>query len=283
LLEYFWKTIGPFEYEKLAHIQSSTMFGGMENASAIFYDEKAIAGGENIEHTVAHETAHQWFGDSVTERDWPDLWLSEGFATYFAALFYQRADGEATFRTIMEASRQVYVKSPAVARPVVDPAARDLLALLNPNNYQKGSWILHMLRTLVGDRAFFRGVRAYYQRHRDGNATTADFRAAIEASSRRRLDWFFRQWLYEPGYPQLRSASEWSQERREVSLTIAQVQPDAWPTFRLPLVIQMSGPDARRYSVELTARKQVFRFKMRHAPARIEIDPDGDLLKRLEP
>ena len=282
MLEYFWQTIGPFGYEKLAHIQSSTIFGGMENASAIFYSEKAIAGGEDIENTVAHETAHQWFGDSVTARDWHDLWLSEGFATYFAALFYQRADGEASFRTIMEADRQEYLRSDAVGRPVVDPAERDLLALLNPNSYQKGAWVLHMLRTLVGDRAFFGGIRTYYRRHRDGNATTADLRAALEASSRRRLDWFFRQWLYEPGYPRLRSAVEWNAERREVSVTIEQVQRDTWPTFRLPLVLQISEPDPRRYSVELRERKQVFRFKARQAPVRIDIDPDGHLLKQIE-
>ena len=281
MLDYFARTVAPFEYEKLAHVQSSTMFGGMENASVIFYSEKAIAEGKASEQTVAHETAHQWFGDSVTEHDWHDLWLSEGFATYFAALFYQHADGEASFRTIMEENRQTYLESGAAMAPVVDPLERNLLALLNPNNYEKGAWVLHMLRGLVGDRAFFEGIRAFYRRHRHGNATTADFRAAIETSSRRRLEWFFRQWLYEPGHPMLRSTSDWNAERHELSVTIEQVQNERWPTFRLPLVIQISGPTPSHHSVELRSRRQVFRFRTSHAPTGIEIDPDGHLLKEL--
>ena len=104
IVAFYSALIAPFPYEKLAHVESSTRFGGMENASAIFYDEKALAQGADIEETVAHETAHQWFGDSVTEEDWHHLWLSEGFATYFAALFFEHADGEARFREIMARS-----------------------------------------------------------------------------------------------------------------------------------------------------------------------------------
>ena len=91
---------------KLANVQSSTRFGGMENASAIFYSEKSIAKGRNIEGTVSHEIAHQWFGDSVTEADWNHLWLSEGFATYFGALFFESEDGKSVFQEKMENSRK---------------------------------------------------------------------------------------------------------------------------------------------------------------------------------
>jgi hypothetical protein len=111
MVEYFSQLIAPFPYETLAHVLSSTRFGGMENATAIFYDEQPLADGRNIESTVAHETAHQWFGDSVTEADWPDLWLSEGFATYFGALFFEHADGVDAFRQIMEASRRRLVSA----------------------------------------------------------------------------------------------------------------------------------------------------------------------------
>jgi aminopeptidase N len=138
-----------------------------------------------------------------------------------------------------------------------------------------------MLRGLVGDRAFFEGIRAFYRRHRHGNATTADFCTAIETSSHRRLEWFFRQWLYEPGHPKLRSTSDWNAERRELSVTIEQVQDERWPTFRLPLVIQISGPTPSRHSVELRSRRQVFRFRTPHVPTGIEIDPDGHVLKEL--
>src|SRR5690606_19916934 len=101
MVAFYSELVALFPYEKLAHVQSSTRYGGMENVTAIFYDERAIAAGRDIEGTVAHETAHQWFGDAVTESDWHHLWLSEGFATYFGALFFEHADGVERFREIM--------------------------------------------------------------------------------------------------------------------------------------------------------------------------------------
>ena len=281
MLEYFARLVAPFEYEKLAHVESSTEFQGMENTTVIFYSEEHISGGQDIEPTVVHETAHQWFGNSVTIRDWHELWLSEGFATYMAALFYQHADGETRFRSVMEAERQEYLHSDVVGRPVIDPTQQDLLALINGNNYQKGAWVLHMLRGMLGDRAFFDGVRAYYRRHRLGSASTQDLRAAFEAAGGRELGWFFQQWLYEPGYPKLRSSMEWNEGRREVTVTIEQVQEGTWPTYRLPLTIQLPGATPERHDVELTARTQTFRFQTPQAPMAVHLDPDGLVLKQI--
>ena len=103
MVQLFSRLVGPFPYEKLAHLQSSTRFGGMENASAIFYADAPFRGGGTREETIAHETAHQWFGDAVTEREWPHVWLSEGFATYFAALWTRAARGDSAFRDQMAA------------------------------------------------------------------------------------------------------------------------------------------------------------------------------------
>ena len=97
IVQLFSRLVGPFPYEKLAHVQSSTRFGGMENASAIFYSDGTVSRRWNGEETIAHETAHQWFGDAVTEREWPHVWLSEGFATYFAALWTRAARGDSAF------------------------------------------------------------------------------------------------------------------------------------------------------------------------------------------
>src|SRR5262249_29677371 len=140
----------------LAHLQSSTRFGGMENASAIFYSDQAFRTGQLGTGTVAHETAHQWFGDAVTEREWPHLWLSEGFATYFAALWTQHSAGDSAFRSEMSGIRRDITTAQEVAkRPVIDTIETDLMALLNTNSYQKGGFVLHMLRTMLGDSAFF--------------------------------------------------------------------------------------------------------------------------------
>ena len=133
----------------------------MENATAIFYADGLFRRGGVSEGLIAHETAHQWFGDAVTERFWPHVWLSEGFATYFAALYTQHAHGDTAFRAEMEGLRSAIFKDTvAVARrPVIDTIETDLLALLNVNSYQKGGWVLHMLRSELGDSAFLLGLR----------------------------------------------------------------------------------------------------------------------------
>ena len=125
------------------------------------------------EGLIAHETAHQWFGDAVTERDWSHLWLSEGFATYFAALWTRAARGDSAFRAQMARIRDARcspTRSPSPKRPVIDTIETNLLALLNRNSYEKGGFVLHMLRAQVGERAFFDALRAYYAKHRHATA-----------------------------------------------------------------------------------------------------------------
>ena len=283
MVDYFTATIGPYPFEKLANVQSATRFGGMENSSAIFYSEEAIAAGRLGEGTVSHEIAHQWFGDSATEADWNHLWLSEGFATYFGALFFEAADGTDDFRQRMERSRRSYVESDDTGRPIIDPAGpANLFDLLNRNNYAKGGWVLHMLRGLVGDETFFRSIRAYYARHAYGTALTADLQHAFEEVSGRSLDWFFQQWVHQPGHPVLEPRWEMSEDGRELILTIAQTQSPNWPTFRLPLEVEIAGATTdrpRRERVELRQRTQSFRFPVDAPPEAVVLDPDGWVLK----
>lgn len=140
ILQFFSKTFGPYPYEKLALVQSSTRFGGMENSSAIFFAE-TVPTAPGAEGTNAHEIAHQWFGDAVTETDWHHLWLSEGFATYFAALFYEHADGEAAFREKMRANRNGYLEfARKKLTPILDTTVTRYFDLLNGNNYPKAAW-----------------------------------------------------------------------------------------------------------------------------------------------
>src|SRR5205823_14637661 len=195
-LAFFSETIAPYPYEKLALIVGATRFGGMENSSAIVFasglfdlrqNEKLSAHfgiPARIEDVVAHEIAHQWFGDSVTESTWADLWLSEGFATYFAGLFIEKYEGADPFRDYLrnQAARYFAYEKQRNA-PIHDEETPDLMRLLNPNNYEKGAWVLHMLRKRLGDDVFFRGLRAYYHAHREANATTEDLRAALERAS----------------------------------------------------------------------------------------------------
>ena len=267
MVDFFTDRIGPYPYEKLANVQSATRFGGMENSSAIFYSEQAIASGRDMEGTVSHEIAHQWFGDAVTEADWHHLWLSEGFATYFGALFFEAADGVERFREMIDGSRQRVLGSPDVERPVVDPEEQNLFQLLNDNNYPKGGIVLHMLRGLLGDEAFFAGIRSYYSSFQDGVALTADFRRVMEETSGTELGWFFEQWLFQPGYPILLAETSWDQARSEALITIRQTQRAAWPAFRIPLDLEMdiAGVSHRR-RIEVTERTQTFRIELDGPP-----------------
>src|SRR5258705_7309242 len=204
IVEVMQRLIGPFPYEKLAHVQSSTKFGGMENSSAIFYAEKPYIERKMGEGVVRHETAHQWFGDAVTPRDWPHLWLSEGFATYFDGVIGAALDGDTVLANHMRDGAESYFKSDVTDRPIVDSAnAAEPMRLLNANGYPKGPWVLHMLRDLIGDRPFFNGLRPYYRTYLDSTANSEDFERVMEKASGKDLGWFFHQWLHQPGYPQL--------------------------------------------------------------------------------
>ena len=282
MVDFYSEVIGPYPFEKLAHVQSATRFGGMENASVIFYSERRLASGSSMEETVAHETAHQWFGAAVTARDWTELWLSEGFATYFGHLYFESRDGVDDFRRRLEGSRRSYLESAVTGRPIT---ARydDLFDQLNRNNYAKGAWVLHMLRGIMGDEAFFRGIRDYYANRAGTSVMSGDFASDMAGADGEDLDWFFAQWLHQPGYPVLDVEQEWDLAAAEVAVTVRQVQDPSWPTFRLRLELEIVDREgvARRHSVELIERSQVFRFPAPGPARSVRADPDGWVLKRL--
>lgn len=283
MVEYFSGLIAPYPYRTLAHVQSATRFGGMENATAVFYDEQSLAQGRDIEGTVAHETVHQWFGNAVTIADWRDLWLSEGLATYFATVFFEHADGVERLRQRMEADRVRVVRSETAGQPIVDTSERDLFERLNANTYQKAAWVLHMLRGVIGDEDFFEGIRRYYRRHEHGTAATEDLRRAMEEASGRDLEWFFEQWVFSPGYPRFRVTSAPDPRTRETTVVIEQTQPVSWPTFRTPLTLEIRAPTgSTRRIVAVDERRETLRLSERADVAAIVVDPDGWVLKDLE-
>jgi aminopeptidase N len=204
ILRFFMSRIGPFPFEKLANIQSKTIYGGMENASAIFYSEESV-GSEYVEELLAHEIAHQWFGDAATETDWEHVWLSEGFATYMTLLYMEHKYGVDTLKAELKDDRKKVIAFERKRNtPVVDTTAKgEYTQLLNANSYQKGSWVLHMLRRQVGDSSFWKGIRTYFATYGGRNANTTDFRRIMEKVSGRDLGDFFQQWLYTPGMPEL--------------------------------------------------------------------------------
>jgi aminopeptidase N len=288
VLEFFGNHIGPYAYEKLANVQAAGVNGGMESATAIFYGESSVTGDRSPRWrtVVIHEIAHQWFGNAVTESDWDDVWLSEGFATYFTLLFVKHEDGHDAFVDGLKRSRATVLafdeKNPAYR--VVHDNLADMRQVLTGHIYQKGGWTLHMLRGLVGDDAFWRGIRAYYRRYRDGNASTADFVREMEEASGRELGWFFRQWLYRGGSPAVRGIWHYDAATKHVQLELEQVQPGGAP-FRLPLEVGLSfgeEPRSQVARIEFDQRRQAFRIPVDRAPAAVELDPNTLTLMRAE-
>ena len=289
-LEYFNELIAPYPYEKLAMIVGATRYGGMENSSAIvftaqFFNVRPQAklsapygiprGTVNL---ISHEIAHQWFGDSVTESTWADLWLSEGFATYFAGLFLQRSEGEAAFQDYMSrAAEEIFEYEKKKPSPIFDRDTEDLLALLNANNYQKGAWVLHMLRSSLGDQVFFRGIRDYYHKHKEATATTEDLRAALEAASGKDLSGFFKRWIYESGHPKYQLSWEWRQ-KSEVRLVLRQLQSGNAFLDHVPVAITTTS-GKREVILKPAGKEIVETVRLNEMPASIAIDPGNTLLK----
>ena len=282
IVRLFSEIVAPFPYEKLAHLQSSTRYGGMENAGAIFYADGPFRKRTMGPGVIAHETAHQWFGDAVTEREWSHVWLSEGFATYFEKLWVERFEGDSVFRVEMRRLRDEIVKAPEVAaRPVIDTAQGNLMALLNTNSYQKGGWTLHMLRSLVGDSAFFRGIRAYYLANRHSTALTDDLRRAVEGTSGRPLGWFFDQWLRRPGFAEVTTSWRYDAQRKRVIATMA--QGTRFGAYRFPLTVAVTdaGGRERRATIDVPASGTssiVVPIDLDAPPRSVTFDPDVRVL-----
>ena len=289
-LKYFTQTVGKYPYEKLALIVGSTRFGGMENSTAIVFSStlfnprpnaplsRTFQIREGIVSLVAHEIAHQWFGDSVTQSTWSDLWLSEGFATYFAALFIQHTDGEEAFRKYMANAGQTYLSSSrSVGTPLRDTETEDLMALLNANSYQKGAWVLHMLRAELGDKHFFDGVKGYYEKHKNATANSEDLRFALEKTSGKNLKPFFASWVYGAGHPKYSLTWRWNRRTKTVRLKLIQEQTQAaFPNKLLVSIKTAQGHEV--VTLKPVGKEAIQDVRLKAAPTAVEIDPDDLVL-----
>ncbi|MFN8669865.1 MAG: M1 family metallopeptidase [Gemmatimonadaceae bacterium] len=277
VMAFYSEFIGPFSYEKLANVQSNSVSGGMEAASAIFYSAGSVTGKRDTRwrNVIIHEIAHQWWGNAVTEKDWDDVWLSEGFATYFTLLFIEHAYGRDAFTAGLRDSRKTVVDFDA-KRPdyrVVHDNLADMSQVTSAMTYQKGSWVLHMLRTRMGDDRFWAGIREYHARYRDASASTADFRQVMERAAGEDLSSFFDQWLYRGGIPRLEGAWWWDAAKREVVVELKQVQPGA--PFVMPLELAIEGGSAapRVERVTLGGTVQRSAFAAEREPTGVTLDP----------
>jgi len=288
VLQFYTDYVGPYAYEKLANIQSPCACGGMEAASAIFYGEDLITGerNERIRNVVIHEIAHQWFGDAVTEYDWDDVWLSEGFATYFTLLFQEHAYGRDEFVDGLKQARTVvynfYEDNPNYQ--IVHDNLDDMSKVTSGNTYKKGAWVLHMLRNKIGDEAWWSGIKAYYKAHFNGNATTDDFRNSMERASGMDLEEYFHQWLYQGGHVILGGGWQYDAAAAEVVVDLAQVQTDGYPfEFDVEFGFWEEGSDVPTIrTLRMDAAAKNIRFPVDKEPLRVTLDPRTVLLAEWE-
>jgi aminopeptidase N len=201
MMDAFNYYFGPYPFEKYGMVAVTPFaYGGMDHQTMTTINRSWINGTRANEFGIAHELAHQWWGDMVTMSDFRHIWLNEGFATYAEALFTEYFYGQNTYAPRIQWYQDYYfIYDEYYGRfPLFDP-----VAIFNAAEYFKGALVLHMLRGMMGDEAFFNGLRQYGQLYRYGNASTEDFRAVMEDVSGLSLFTFFHQWIYEPGYPEL--------------------------------------------------------------------------------
>ena len=284
VLEFYDSHIGPFSYEKLANIQSNSVSGGMEAASAILYSENSVVGDRNERwrNVVIHEIAHQWFGNAVTEYDWDDVWLSEGFATYFTLLFIEHEYGHDAFIKGLVSSKErvnsYYAQHPEYR--IVHDNLSDMSQVTSSQTYQKGSWVLHMLRGLVGDDLFWKGIQSYYKKYQNLNATTTDFRREMEEASGLDLTDFFEQWLYKPGALILDGTWHYNAKKKEVAIQLKQTQKDG-NVFKMPIEIAIhsyKGKESFSKVIQINEKLNVFTFAVDTEPEKIILDPNSWVL-----
>jgi len=285
ILPFYENYIGPYPYKKLANVQSKTMFGGMENAGNIFYYQNSVAmdamqykKNRSIEELFAHETAHQWFGDEASEIDWPHLWLSEGFATYMTHLYMEHRYGIDTLKKGMKHDRdEVLAFYKKRKTPVVDTTAgKNLMQLLNDNTYQKGGWVLHMLRRKLGDEIFKKGIQTYYAAYKGKNASTDDFMHIMEKVSKQNLQLFFKQWLYTAGQPVLQGKWNYDVKKKAFNMEIRQTQNFV---FQFPLEIAIKDGNKNVFKkIDFNNRTINISMPLNFKPEAILLDPNINLL-----
>jgi len=277
ILPFYITHIGPYPFEKCGNVQSKTRFGGLENASAIFYYENSV-GSPGVESLMAHEIAHQWFGDAATETQWQHLWLSEGFATYMTLCYLENKYGPDTLQKSLIADRKKVIgfeKRRLTA--IVDTTVKsDYMQLLNPNSYEKGGWVLHMLRRSIGDKAFWNAIGTYYTFYRNKNASSADFEHVVDSVAHTDLHAFFHQWLNTPGHPHLNITWKYDPDKKAVLIDCTQ-QGDY--VFHFPLELSIDGVTQH---IDISHKTTHVEIPFVEKPASLTPDPNTNLLADFE-
>ncbi|MGI8610211.1 MAG: M1 family aminopeptidase [Candidatus Dormibacteria bacterium] len=285
----------PYPYVKYASVvvQDFT-WGGMENTSATTYIDDLLpdargAADYDSGRLVSHELAHQWFGDLLTCRDWAHAWLNEGFATYAWPYYAEHAYGiDEAQRLHLTHADEYFAEDREYRRPIVARTYTEPYELFDVHTYEKGAWVLWMLRHVLGEQQFNAGVQEYVRRHSRGLVVTEDLVRAMEDTSGRSLGWFFDQWIYGGGHPEFKVAYRWDDDSRTAHLSVSQEQKVDAVThvFRMPvqLAFGMRGGKCEVREVEVGAHgpEDGFTFTLPARPSWVRFDEGNRVLKKLE-
>lgn len=291
ILAYFEEEIGvPYPWDKYYNVCAiDYMMGGMENTSlttltlgTLFPDEV-----ENLKSSRsldAHEVAHQWFGDLVTCRDWSHIWLNEGFATYYSLLYDRHSQGEDFFKYGLYQKAQGIFRNDKDIIPIVYKGYGDPMEQFSFRAYPKGGWVLHMLRTELGEDLFRQCVKTYLETHAYKTVVTQDLVEIFEELSGRSLSQFFDQWIFLSGYPTLKINYSWDELAKQVKLTITQDQlkNEKRALFNFPLPVRFkSGDKMHDETLTISQEREDFYIGLEGAPEIVRIDPDLTVLAKV--
>ncbi len=293
MIEFFSRIFGvDYAYNKYAQVPVKQFpAGGMEHTSCttmheyIVLDERARLDRDQ-ESLIAHELVHQWFGDLLTCESWPHLWLNEGFATYFAAVWFEETQGQDAFMRELFRSADSYLnESKTYTRPIMTNQFQSAREMFDRHSYPKAAWVLHMLRHELGDKLFYRGIRQYCQTHQDSLVDTDDFQEILEQATGRPLDRFFEKWIYGPGHPKLKVEWSWLDKKRQVELRIKQIQKkeENAPPFSFPLQVRIAtDSNTTEQIVRADRYEQTFYFDVADEPRSVDVNPDLIALVELD-
>jgi len=286
MIKLFSKTYGeyPFINEKYGMAQVGWTSGAMEHQTITSVGYLLITGDARYEEVVAHELSHQWFGDAVTLQSWKNIWLNEGFASYSEAIWTEHKKGMQAYFDYMKKQDVGYFTS-----TVYDPEGFISNYAVYSTIYLKGSWVLHMMRGVMGDETFFKMMREYFDRYKYKNVTTQDFQKLAEEIYGQPLDWFFDEWVYQgEGRPKYEYSWKFEtfQDQPEsgaytVRLQLKQVQTDR-EVYKMPVKITViTEADEKEFTVTNDSKEQSFLLTVDAKPKEIRIDRDGWILKKV--
>ena len=283
VMAFFSDLIGPYVNSRLANIVSNaTPCGGMEAASTPAYADRSVTGTRTRrwQHVIIHEIAHQWFGNAVTEFHWNDVWLSEGFATYYTLLFRQHHYGHDDFIEGLQDARNTIIDfyEDNYDFQIVRDYIEDLNDVSGRMMYSKGAWILHMLREMVGVEAYNAAIRSYYAEFMNRNAQTADLRRHMEEASGQNLEPFFRQWLFQGGIPELSISWQFDEE---LVINVEQVQETYDFDLNVDFLVEFVDGSSETITLTVGPDEQVEEARsFEQQVTNVTIDPNTRLLAK---